>query len=207
MICGNLEHGVSFRSTFGAALGNCLPQGYATFFLFADPQLLMITRAVSSDIRKPFAEKGYPVIVDEILAMPLTFVMSFPDELACKLIAESEEKVEEISVSLIEGKKTTLRIKGKSRLVNFLGKAESFASRLFGLELHAGRSCNSCGICWKNCPEQNIKRKSNGKPGFGFRCLMCMRCIYNCPKKAINPRFSKFLPIGKGYSLSQYHRE
>jgi len=110
-------------------------------------------------------------------------------------------------ISLVEGKKTVYRVKGKSRLLNFLGKAESFASRLFGLELHAGKKCNSCGTCWSNCPEKNIKRNSNGKPRFGFRCLMCMRCIYHCPQKAISPRFSKFIPIKKGYSFSQYLEE
>ena len=45
---------------------------------------------------------------------------------------------------------------------------------------------------------------TGGKPKFGFKCLMCMRCIYNCPEKAISPRFSKFIPIRKGYSLKKF---
>ncbi len=166
-----------------------------------------INQAVSSDLRKLFNKKGYPIILDEILAMPLTFIMSFPDELARKLIAESESKIKDISISLVEEKKTIVRVKARSRLLNLFGKAESFAARFFGLELCAGKSCNSCGTCWKNCPEKNIKRNDNGKPRFGFNCLMCMRCIYNCPQKAINPRFSKFIPIKKGYSFSQYLEE
>ena len=166
-----------------------------------------VNHAVSSDLRKLLDRKGYPIIHDEILAMPLTFVVSFPDELAHKLIAESEMRIEGISVSLAEGKQTTARVKGRSRLLNFLGKAESLASRLFGLELHAGDNCISCGTCWENCPEKNIERNNDGKPRFGFDCLMCMRCIYNCPEKAISPRFSKFLPIKGGYSFSQYSEE
>ncbi len=163
-----------------------------------------VNQAVSSDLRKLFRKKGYPIILDEILAMPLTFIMPFPDELACKLIAESEKRIKDISIALVEGKKTIRRVKAQSRLLNFLGKVEPFASRIFGLELYAGKNCNSCGTCWKNCPEKNIKRNDNGKPRFGFNCLMCMRCIYNCPQKALGPRFSKFIPIKKGYSLSQY---
>ena len=151
-------------------------------------------------------KKGYPIILDEILAMPLTFIVSFPDELACKLVAESEKEIKDISSSLVEGRKTKPGVRAKSRLLNFLGKAEPFASRIFGLELDAGKSCTSCGICWNNCPVKNIK-DNNGKPRFGFNCLMCMRCIYNCPEKAISPRFSKFIPIKKGYSLSQYLEE
>lgn len=166
-----------------------------------------VNHAASSDLRRLFGQKGYPILLDEILAMPLTFVMSFPDELAYKLIAESEKQMEEIAVALVEGRKTTVRVKGRSRALSFFGKAESLASRLFGLELHAGEDCVSCGICWENCPERNIERNDRGRPRFGFDCLMCMRCIYNCPERAISPRFSKFLPIKNGYSLSQYREE
>ena len=112
-----------------------------------------------------------------------------------------------IGKALTEGTETVREVEGKSRLLSFFGKAEQFASRLFGLELHAAENCSSCGTCWGNCPEKNIKRGSDGKPQFGYNCLMCMRCIYNCPENAICPRFSKFLPIKNGYSLSLYVEE
>jgi ferredoxin/flavodoxin len=160
--------------------------------------------AVSSDLRKLFIKKNYSIVVDEILAMPLTFIMAFPDKVAYKLIAESEEKIKNISSSIAGGEQSIKKVKGKSYVVNFIGKAESSAARLFGLELHADNNCTSCGICWNNCPEKNIKKNSLGKPRFGFNCIMCMRCIYNCPEKSIAPRISKFIPIKKGYSIKQY---
>jgi len=58
-----------------------------------------VNQAVSSDLRRLFTKKGYPISLDEILAMPLTFIMAFPDELAYKLIAESEKKIKDISIS------------------------------------------------------------------------------------------------------------
>jgi len=160
--------------------------------------------AVSSDLKKILIKKHYSIVVDEILAMPLTFIMAFPDDVAHKLIAESEEKIKDISLSIEQEKKSIKKVKGKSHLVNFLGKAEQSAARLFGLELHADNNCISCGICWDNCPEKNIHENSQGKPRFGFNCIMCMRCIYNCPEKAISPRFSKFIPIKKGYSIKDF---
>ena len=177
----------------------CLPPGlYNTVSMIGvGCTTSWVNEAVSSDA----------ILLDEILAMPLTFVMSFPDELARQLIAESEKKIIDIGMLLVEEEETTLGVGGKSRLLNLFGKAESFASRLFGLELHAGQNCNSCGICWDNCPVKNIERNNNAMPRFGFDCLMCMRCIYNCPQKAIGPRFSRFLPIKKGYSLSRYFEE
>ena len=166
-----------------------------------------VNQAASSDLRRLLGNKGYPIVVDEILAMPLTIVTSFPDELIYELIAESEKQVVAIGKALAEGTETIREVEGKSRLLSFFGKAEQFASRLFGLELHAGENCISCGTCWENCPEKNIKRGNDGKPRFGHNCLMCMRCIYNCPENAISPRFSKFLPIKNGYSLSLYVEE
>lgn len=166
-----------------------------------------VNGAASSDLRRLFNRKGYPIVLDEILAMPLTLVMSFPDELACEVVAESEKRIADISTALVAGRTTTVRVRGRSRLLSFFGKAEQFASRLFGLELHAGGACNSCSICWENCPEKNIRRHNDGRPRFGFDCLMCMRCIYNCPQQAISPRLSKFLPIKNGYSLSRYLAE
>jgi ferredoxin len=163
-----------------------------------------VNKAVSSDLRKLLSKKEYPIILDEILAMPLTIIIDFPDKIAKKLIAESEKRIKEIGISLANSDKTTEKVDFKSQLLNIIGKVEQFASRLFGLELHAGNDCNSCGICWENCPENNIKCNSNGKPKFGFSCLMCLRCVYNCPQKAITPRFSRFIPIKKGYSITQY---
>ncbi|MFC2068789.1 EFR1 family ferrodoxin [Chloroflexota bacterium] len=162
-----------------------------------------LDKAASSDLRNLLRKKGYSIILDDILAMPLTFITDFPNQLARKLIAESENQIQDVSLAIIKGEKTESKVELKSHLISFIGKAEQLASRLFGLELHARNNCNSCGICWDNCPENNIKY-NNGKPKFGFSCLMCMRCIYNCPQKAITPRFSKFIPIKNGYSIAQY---
>lgn len=163
--------------------------------------------AVSSDLRKSLLKKDYPIVVDEDLAMPLTFIMNFPDDLNFKLIAESERKIAALCTQILEMEPSDKEVQFRSKLVNFVGKVEAPAARLFGLELHANKDCTSCGTCWNNCPQQNIKKKSNGLPGFGFNCIMCMRCIYNCPEQAISPRISKFIPISGGYTLSKYIKE
>jgi ferredoxin len=166
-----------------------------------------LNEAVSVDLRRPLEKKGYSILLDEALPMPLTFIMNSPHEMNLRLVSESEKKVEDLGRRLKEGNSTERRIRFKSRIVNVIGKIETPAARLFGLELYANNDCTSCGTCWTNCPQQNISQKSNGKPGFGFNCIMCMRCIYHCPEQAITPRISKFIPIRGGYSLSKYIKE
>ncbi len=197
-------HGFNAARTVKRFVKN-LPSGlYKTVHLIGvGCTTIWLNDAVSSDLRKVLEVKKYAVVVDEILAMPLTFIMAFPDKVAHELIEESEQKIRDLSLFIKEQLVSYKTIKLKSRVVNFLGKVESPAARLFGLELYANKACDSCSICWSNCPEKNITENSKGKPKFGFNCSMCMRCIYNCPQKAISPRISKFIPISKGYSLKK----
>jgi len=160
--------------------------------------------AVSNVLRKSLNKKKYSIVLDEVMAMPLTFIMSFPEDMIRRLIAESEQRIENLCRRIQERDASEKKVLLKSRILNFLGRIEPPAAKLFGLELRANNNCTSCGTCWNNCPQNNIQEKSNGKPGFGFNCSMCMRCIYNCPEQAISPRFSKFIPIKNGYSLSNY---
>lgn len=44
--------------------------------------------------------------------------------------------------------------------------------------------CNSCGICVKICPVENIEIV-RGKPNWKHNCQSCLACIQWCPKAAI----------------------
>lgn len=163
-----------------------------------------VNYAVTLKMRRILGKKGYRILVDKIVAMPLTFIMPFPEKLIKELIVSANKRIEQLAELIRNEEQLYRKVPIRSKLVNIIGKAESPMARLFGLELHAGKKCTSCGICVKKCPEKNIKYNKNNKPVFGLRCLMCLRCIYNCPEKTISPRISKFIPIKKGYSIGDY---
>ncbi len=165
---------------------------------------MWLNDAVSLDLRKIFIRKGYQVIVEEVLAMPLTFIMSFPEKTIEELLDKSRTVITTIAKKIKDGGSTLKKVPFKSKVVSFIGKAESPAARFFGLELHAKKNCTSCGTCWSSCPENNIKKGKNDKPKFGFKCSMCMRCIYNCPTNSITPYISKFIPIKGGYNITDH---
>ncbi len=165
---------------------------------------IWINSAVTKDIRKILNNKGYPVIVDRVLAMPLTFIMSFPEALIAEQIKTANNELIKISQSIKMLTANERDIPVKSHVVNFLGRAEPFAARMFGLELHATKKCTKCGLCVKECPEKNIEFNKDDKVVFGFKCMMCMRCIYNCPTQAITPYISKFIPAKHGYSIENH---
>ncbi len=49
---------------------------------------------------------------------------------------------------------------------------------------YINENCNSCGICSKVCPVNNIQMK-DGKPIWLNNCENCLACYNWCPKKAI----------------------
>ena len=163
-----------------------------------------VNDAASKEIRKILEDKSCQIVVDEIMAMPLTLIMSFPEDVISAQLKKAHDVAQLIASKILNGAVSEKQIPCKSSLLSKIGKIEPFAARFFGLELHAKKNCNQCGLCVRECPEGNIQLKDNGKIRFGFKCIMCMRCIYNCPQKAITPRISKFIPIKNGYSIDLY---
>ncbi len=163
--------------------------------------------AASHAINKHLEEKGCTIYLDELLAMPLTILTSLPDQQVKKMITCSEEKIRKFADRIVSGQKKDRHVPFASKMITAFGRIEGFAARFFGLELHASDACTACGVCVNECPQKNIRFNSHNKPSFGFDCLMCLRCIYNCPEDAISPRFSKFIPLKEGYDITRYRQE
>ena len=62
--------------------------------------------------------------------------------------------------------------------------------------------CIKCGLCAKNCPENNI-RIDEKKVRFGHRCDMCMRCSFFCPANAIRIGFLEGWKVNGDYRLGE----
>lgn len=50
----------------------------------------------------------------------------------------------------------------------------------------------------------NIRFNKADHPVFSMNCLMCLRCVYQCPENAIHPRLYRFVVLKEGYSISRY---
>lgn len=60
----------------------------------------------------------------------------------------------------------------------------------------ADQSCNSCGICEKLCPVQNIEIR-NGQPIWLGHCEQCFACFHWCPQNAVQ--------YGRSSWIRRYH--
>jgi len=102
------------------------------------------------------------------------------------LFVRADEKLREISARVLSGER------GYFEFSNFFVNAVSsffyglMSPRIPGMDkkFFADGRCDSCGICAKVCPVDNIKMLK-GKPSWNHKCQQCMACLHWCPKEAI----------------------
>lgn len=152
-----------------------------------------------SSIRK-LEKKNYRVVYEKMIVMPSNWVMKTDDGLAIRLLDVLPSKVEHIVDDLLQGLVCRTRPKPIDRVFSMIGEMEKTASRFFGRNLRVNAKCNSCGCCAKNCSANNITMLDN-KPAFGEKCILCLKCIYGCPKQAIETGTLKFIVLKDGYDL------
>jgi ferredoxin len=57
--------------------------------------------------------------------------------------------------------------------------ADPFRTRFW-----ADERCETCGLCTRLCPVDNVKLRDE-HPQFGEACVLCMRCLHACPQEAV----------------------
>lgn len=150
---------------------------------------------------KRLEKKGFNVIYEKMLIMPSNWIVPTIDGLAIRLLEVLPTKIDKIIADLSSD--ITLRAKPNllNRFLSCIGEFEKVGARSFGKRIKANQSCNGCGWCEKACPRANITLV-NGTPVFNNNCLLCLKCIYGCPQRALEAGIGKFIVIKQGYNLN-----
>lgn len=147
-----------------------------------------------SDVIKRLEQKNYPVVYERMLVMPCNMLLESEPDLLSRLMAILPLKLNDIREDL---KEAVIR-RSPARI------SRGFLSPLSALErkgvkdackhFKVNESCSHCGLCIKACPAGNIQANEKGVPEFGHDCLLCLRCIYSCPVRAIEaPKYKKWM--------------
>jgi ferredoxin/flavodoxin len=150
-------------------------------------------------------KKGYEVVYEKMIVMPSNIFVKTGDELALRLLEILPFKVEDMVKEVLEGRTHRTKPNMINRCVSVLGEFEKSGTGYFGKRIRAGKDCDGCGWCEKNCPRKNITIKNN-EPVFGGKCILCLKCIYGCPRKALKPGAFKFFVFKDGYNLSEMEK-
>lgn len=162
---------------------------------------IFVNKSSRSTCIKALEEKGFDVFYEKMLVMPSNFAFSANDDLNMWLLKSMPSKVKKIVEEVISNKNNRLETKKNKKDKKSFGQKENNPLKKFGLSLYVNDVCNSCGWCANSCPRANIKMENN-QPVFSDQCIMCMRCIYGCPTKAITSKKFKFATLKTGYNLN-----
>ena len=123
------------------------------------------------------------------IIMPNNYIIGYnvhPEEMQKEFFKNARKKIEIIS-KLVKHKEDNLtqdifeKDISRSERVNQTFREEVYES---DKSFYADVNCNSCGICEKVCPVNNLIL-IKGRPKWHHKCQQCLACINFCPEKAI----------------------
>ena len=141
-----------------------------------------------SDVRFQISSNGAKNIQEFRIKMPGNYILEYgasPLFYQKTLLNKAEKNLTHI-VNTIAYKRPTKPISCNllARLFRHNGDRKINSFHDMGTKFSVKESCQSCGICQKICPVENIKM-SNGNIVWGNKCQQCMACIQWCPYHAI----------------------
>lgn len=140
-------------------------------------------------VQKQLRTKGINLNAGFSIQMPGSYLVKYGALSAEKqkyILSKETEKVAAI-VKIITNQQEN-KIERNSFLINAIGNLayKSMLHKLPTLDqnFNVNDKCNSCNVCEKVCPVQNIKIL-NGRPNWQGNCEHCLACIQWCPAEAI----------------------
>ncbi len=141
-------------------------------------------------IEKMMADQGIKLSSGFGVRMPGNYTPMYgakPVEKQKEMFKNWNERIDKIVYTI--NSKVTSKIEKNNPIVNFLFSKLLYASSAHQIKkmdesFCVNDKCNSCEICAKVCPVNNIKMQ-DGKPTWNHNCEQCLACLQWCPVEAI----------------------
>jgi ferredoxin len=163
-----------------------------------------VNHSASHSLKRILSRKGYDPFYDQIIAMPVNWLMAYDDRLNRQLVEVAPQHVQAAVRRILAGERRQLSngwlLRAVLKAIGYL--EDRHGAKWFGRYLRAGPSCTRCGNCARDCPAGNIELQAE-EVVFDNACVWCMRCIYSCPQKAIDNKYMNLFILKRGYSLAR----
>lgn len=149
------------------------------FIIKCSGEPFSVNNSSSNAVKRYFRRKGYQVTYEKHYLMPYNIMFRYPPGLAKQMYLYSQQMAKVSAKKIASGEREFLHGNPFSAIMCFLGKIEWFGAWFNGLFYKVNdRKCTDCGMCAKNCPAQNITKKTASiTSGSTVRCAVGVRCI------------------------------
>ncbi len=155
---------------------------------------------------KRLTRKGYHIVYERMIVMPSNWIAPAPSPFPYLLMQALPIVIAQITSDLLSGACRKAKPLWIDRIFSVIGKLETLGGHYWGKRIKVLEHCTGCGWCAIHCPAGNITM-TNGKPTFADGCHICLKCIYGCPNKALQPGICKFILIQEGYCLREIAKQ
>lgn len=157
------------------------------FIVKTSGEPLKVNNVSSIKFNSIMKRKGYVAGSEYHYVMPYNMIFRHTDERAYDMNETLKALAPIEAREVLAGKVHKLEKVPFGAFVAWVVRIEHPAMKVNGRFFKVDEDkCVRCGLCVKNCPENNIKIDENGKFRFGGDCVMCTRCSFNCPKDAFD---------------------
>lgn len=190
---------------FSIQLASKLSKPKTFFILMTAGDFISINHSAAQTLIKSLEKHNHQVVYERIIAMGSNFAFPYDPYFNKQLYETAKLKTAHIATDLITGKKRRLSPSLWVRtLASVVHKAESdIGAGMYGKSLKSSADCNGCGLCVKTCPQKNLSLSETRVSG-SDKCIICMRCVYICPKQALRSKGMQFVILREGYNLNTY---
>jgi len=140
-------------------------------------------------LKKLMSSRGSTLALGYSIVLPSNYIPwggPGPIETQQRLFGKAQEKIKWIVQEILRGERKKVE-RGpfwQNLPFSLIYKLSFRSVRTMDKKFEVDDKCNSCGICSKVCPAENIKMV-NEKPTWLHRCEQCLACIQWCPQEAI----------------------
>ena len=156
----------------------------------------------SLKMRKILKRRGYNVISEYQYVMPYNIIFRHTDHEVYKMWTTAQALVPADVAEIMQGKTRLPKRMFMGGFLAWILRCEHWGAHILGKMFKANKDCVKCGMCEKLCPVHNIRITKKGKVKFGGKCLICMRCVQNCPKAAISMGLLNGWKVNGAYSFA-----
>lgn len=172
-----------------------------TYIVKTSGEGLTLNNGSSNKLTSILKNKGITIFNEYHYLMPYNIIFRHSDKMAYKMWKIVLELIPLDAKEILDKKRIVIKYSLGTKFVSNALRIEQPGAHIIGSGFEVNNNCIHCGLCEKNCPTKNIIIKNN-KVYFKEKCMICMRCVFNCPKDAIKPGILNRWKVNGQYSFS-----